>query len=332
VGSTFRLQALGLCIALTACGTAAPPGLTQAPGEPPLSGTSWVVEDIDGGGVIEAVAATLVFESEERIVGSTGCNRYFAPIRRSGTALRIGAIGSTRRACPVPAMGQERSFLTALAAVTTLRHESRTLWLVDESSRARVRLMRVTERAEVAQAFECGGGPAFVLVSVLGGDAALELSRDTLRLTRQPTASGARFSDGKVTVWNKEREAVLEVGGQTYRCTENRAGSVRADARLRGVDFRAAGSEPSWVLEVLRDRILFVEGQGAERVTVPRPAAHVDVGTGETVYAAETEGHRLQVVIRERECVDATSGDRSEASVAIELDGRTYRGCGYALP
>ena len=333
MNSRFRLSALALGIALSACHSAVPVDSTRAPGEaPPLAGTSWVAEEIDGIGVVEGVQSTLVFESEERIVGSTGCNQYFAPIRRAGATLRIGTMGSTRRACPPPLMNQERLFLAALAAVTTFRQEGRALWLIDESGRARVRLARVGERAEAARAFECADGPGFVLVPVLGGDAALELSRDVLRLTREATASGARYSDGRVSVWNKGGEAVLEFGGLTYRCAESRAGSIRADARLRGVDFRATGNEPGWVLEVLGDRIVFVGSDGAERVTVPRPAAQVDFANGETVYVAATDAHRVRVLIRERECVDSMSGDRSEASVSVEIDDRAYRGCGYALP
>ena len=329
----LRFFALPLCVALSACQTAAPAGAARSLAGVPvsLSGTSWVAEDIDGGGVLEAVQSTLSFESEERIVGSAGCNNYFAPIQLSGTTLRSGAIGSTRRACPSPAMSQERLFLRALAAVTAFRQEDRTLLLFDATDRVRVRLTRAVERAETARAFDCAEGPTFVLVPVLGGDVALELDRDILRLTRQPTGSGARYSDGKVTVWNKGREASLDVGGLTYRCTESRVRSVRADARLRGVDFRATGNEPGWALEMLQDRIVFLD-QGGAHLTVPRPAPQVDPESGEMVYAAETEGHRLRVLIRERECVDSMSGERAESSVAIEIDGRAYRGCGYALP
>ena len=326
-----RFSALALCVALSACQTAAPAGTARSPADVPLSGTSWIAEDIDGGGVLEAVQSTLTFESDERIVGLAGCNSYFAPIQLSGTTLRSGAIGSTRRACPPPEMSQERLFLGALAAVTAFRREDRTLLLVDATDRVRVRLTRAVERAEMVRAFDCAEGPVFVLVPVLGGDVALELDRDVLRLTRQPTGSGARYSDGKVTVWNKGREASLDVGGLTYRCTESRAGSIRADARLRGVDFRATGNEPGWALEVLQDRIVFLD-QGGARLTVPRPAPQVDPESGETVYAAEIDGHRLRVLIRERECVDSMSGERAESSVAVEMDGRAYRGCGYALP
>jgi heat shock protein HslJ/uncharacterized membrane protein len=331
VNPMVRFFALALCVALSACQTAAPAGAARSPADVPLSGTSWIAEDIDGGGVLEAVQSTLTFESDERIVGLAGCNSYFAPIQLSGTTLRSGAIGSTRRACPPPEMSQERLFLGALAAVTAFRREDRTLLLVDATDRVRVRLTRAVERAEMVRAFDCAEGPVFVLVPVLGGDVALELDRDVLRLTRQPTGSGARYSDGKVTVWNKGREASLDVGGLTYRCTESRAGSIRADARLRGVDFRATGNEPGWALEVLEDRIVFLD-QGGARLTVPRPAPQVDPESGETVYAAETDGHRLRVLIREGECVDAMSGERAESSVAVEMDGRAYRGCGYALP
>jgi heat shock protein HslJ/uncharacterized membrane protein/membrane-bound inhibitor of C-type lysozyme len=333
VNSKLRLSALTFCIALSACHSAGPADSARASGEAPtLAGTSWVTEDIDGIGVLEGVQSTIVFESEERIVGSTGCNQYFAPFRRSGATLRIGTMGSTRRACPPPVMNQEGLFLAALAAAATFRHEGRVLWLIDESGRARVRLTRVGERAEVARAFECSDGPGFVLVPVLGGDAALELSRDVLRLTPAPAASGARYSDGRVSVWNKGGEALLELGGFTYRCTESRAGSIRADARLRGVDFRATGNEPGWVLEVLRDRIVFMGSNGTERVTVPRLPPQIDFVSGETLYLAETDVHRVRILIRERECVDSMSGDRSEASVSVEIDERAYRGCGYTLP
>ena len=332
VSPMSRLFAALFCVALSACQTASPSGAARGPADAPasLSGTSWVAEDIDGGGVLESAQSTLSFESEERIVGSTGCNNYFAPIQLSGTTLRSGAIGSTRRACPPPVMSQERVFLGALAAVTGFRQDDRTLFLVDATDRVRLRLTRI-ERAETAHAFDCAEGPAFVLVPVLGGDAALELDRDVRRLTRQVTASGARYSDGKVTVWNQGREALLELGGSRYQCTESRPRSIRADARLRGVDFRATGNEPGWSLEMLQDRIVFLD-QGGARVTTPRPSPQVDPASGETVYAAATEAHRIRVLIRESECVDSMNGERSESSVAVEIDGRAYRGCGYALP
>jgi len=105
--------------------------------------------------------------------------------------------------------------------------------------------------------------------------------------------------------------------------------AVVRNARSGGVEFRASGNEPGWTLEILADRLVFVGNYGAERATTPRPAPHLE--SGETVYAAVTEAHRLTVRIRPTPCADSMSGERYDANVEVELDGRRYRGCGGAL-
>ena len=235
-------------------------------------------EDIEGRGVLDQVQSTLMFESAERVVGSTGCNRYFAPLQVSDTTLRVGMGGSTRRACPPAVMDQESRFLAALEATRAYRRDGGTLWLLDESGRALVRLTRMdtaAERQEPAEppptaggpqagplasyAFDCSGGPGFVITQVDSEAINLALPDGVRRLTRERTASGAQYSDGQITVWNKGQEAALEISGHTYTCVENRARSIREDARARGVEFRGTGNEPGWVLEVLPDRIAFIK-------------------------------------------------------------------------
>ena len=105
-----------------------------------LVGSAWIAEEIEGRRVLDHVQSTLTFESAERIVGSTGCNRYFAPLQVSGMALRIGMGGSTRRACPPEVVDQESRFLAALDAVRTYRRDGSTLLLSDDSGQVRVRL------------------------------------------------------------------------------------------------------------------------------------------------------------------------------------------------
>jgi putative lipoprotein len=112
-----------------------------------LVGTAWIAEEIESRRVLEQVQSTLTFESAERIVGSTGCNRYFAPLQVSGTALRIGMGGSTRRACPPEVMDQESRFLAALDAIRTYRRDGSTLLLSDEGGQVRLRLKQTDAAA-----------------------------------------------------------------------------------------------------------------------------------------------------------------------------------------
>lgn len=88
-----------------------------------LVGTSWRAEDIGGRGVAEMVESTLTFETDSRIAGSTGCNRYFASIHISGASLRIDQTGSTRMACKPAAMEQETRFLAALQGAREFRFD-----------------------------------------------------------------------------------------------------------------------------------------------------------------------------------------------------------------
>jgi heat shock protein HslJ len=52
--------------------------------------------------------------SGDRISGSGGCNNFFGSYQTTGNTLSIGALGSTRKACPEPIMNQEAKYLSAL--------------------------------------------------------------------------------------------------------------------------------------------------------------------------------------------------------------------------
>ena len=105
-----------------------------------------------------------------------------------------------------------------------------------------------------------------------------------------------------------------------------------AEARARGVSFRAVGNEPGWMLEIVDgERVTMLADYGERRVTTPAPPPSRDPLTGDRVYAIRTEAHRLDVRIAAHRCKDGMSGHAFPASVTATLDGRTYRGCGRAL-
>ncbi|MGP1358543.1 META domain-containing protein [Roseicyclus sp.] len=86
-----------------------------------IAGREWVVEDIDGQGIIDASRVTLLFGREGRVAGSGGCNRWFSGYELTGEGLSFGQAGSTMMACPEALMTQERRFFEALSRV--IRHD-----------------------------------------------------------------------------------------------------------------------------------------------------------------------------------------------------------------
>jgi heat shock protein HslJ len=73
-----------------------------------LTGTEWLLEDLGGAGVMDNIQTTLTFPEAGKIAGNGSCNRFFGPAEISGSAIKLGPLGSTRMACPEAVMNQER--------------------------------------------------------------------------------------------------------------------------------------------------------------------------------------------------------------------------------
>lgn len=174
--------------------------------------------------------------------------------------------------------------------------------------------------------FDCEG--AIVSVVFLRDRAVLALPERDLALEQAVSASGARYAGDGAVFWNKGDEATLELDGTTRSCRE--LPNPWQQARERGIDFRAVGQEPGWLLEIDRDGAMRLLYDYAEReATVPTPAP-VASG-GRATYTADTGEHALTVVVEERRCQDVMSGEPFPRSVTVTIDGRELRGCGRAL-
>lgn len=84
----------------------------------PLTGAEWVVEDINGAGVIDDARASLSFGEDGSLGGSGTCNRYGASYKVSGDQMTISNPAATLRACAPALMDQERKFFDTLAKVS----------------------------------------------------------------------------------------------------------------------------------------------------------------------------------------------------------------------
>jgi heat shock protein HslJ len=82
-----------------------------------LEGVEWVLSRIRFDEALSAGQELTLRIDGERISGRSACNRYFAGITESADMagdISIGPIGSTRMACPEPAMALERRYFAAL--------------------------------------------------------------------------------------------------------------------------------------------------------------------------------------------------------------------------
>ncbi len=101
-----------------------------------LLGSSWLAEDIQGGGVLDRLRTTLSFVGEGSVSGTGGCNRYSGPVEITGPSIRFGALAATMMACSPAVMQQEQRFFDALAAARRWqRTPERKLVLLDAADK-----------------------------------------------------------------------------------------------------------------------------------------------------------------------------------------------------
>ena len=179
-------------------------------------------------------------------------------------------------------------------------------------------------------AYECDQLLALVVVNA--NTAMIHVNGTDLQLQQAPAASGARYTNERAEFWSKGDEATITLDGETFTNCRNKPEQLPwAEAKARGIDFRATGNEPGWLLELDADlQIEFVGDYGNYRVITPVPVPDLD-SAQRSSYHAVTESHDLLLTIETKPCQDSMSGMQFSQEVRILLDGRAYNGCGKSL-
>jgi putative lipoprotein len=102
-------------------------------------------------------------------------------------------------------------------------------------------------------------------------------------------------------------------------------------ARTAGVDFRAIGQEPGWLLDIYqreRIRLLWDYGDSLADFPLSEPTSPRE---GATRYDTQAAGRTLSITITRFPCQDAMSGEAYPATVELVIDGRTLNGCGRSV-
>lgn len=82
-----------------------------------LQGAEWVVEDIDGAGIIDRSRGTLQFFPDGSVSGRAFCNTWRGSYALTGESLTFSQLATTRMACAPALMELEARFSEILVAV-----------------------------------------------------------------------------------------------------------------------------------------------------------------------------------------------------------------------
>ena len=97
-----------------------------------LTGVHWRAVSVGDQEVAEDSGVFIQFEVDGSVKGNSGCNSFFGSLEKSDSGIGMGQLGSTRKACPGPAMSLEATFLEAITQTKNIRSGGDSMRLLDE--------------------------------------------------------------------------------------------------------------------------------------------------------------------------------------------------------
>ncbi len=104
-----------------------------------LSASAWRPSHIGEMKLDEDSDLYVQFETDGKLGGYAGCNRFFGSYQLSGNTIRIDPLGVTRMACPAQVMSFEISFIEALQSATTVARADTRIALRNDEGQATAR-------------------------------------------------------------------------------------------------------------------------------------------------------------------------------------------------
>ncbi|WP_428354043.1 hypothetical protein [Methyloprofundus sp.] len=181
--------------------------------------------------------------------------------------------------------------------------------------------------------FECSDKFTFT-ASIGDNQARILYPEQSITLAHAFTLFGQKFNAKQTTLWLEKGIAKLEISSVIHEnCHNNKAKATWEDAKLNGVDFRAVGTQSSWILEIVKGKnIIFADFFGKINkylFSISEPV--IDEASRSTVYKTSNDEHTLLVKILGTSCQDIISGETFEFTVTVKLDGKLFKGCGRSL-
>jgi heat shock protein HslJ len=184
------------------------PVTAPAPPPPKLAGSSWYwLGTLTPAGLVAPAdpgAFNVEFLDGGQLAAQLDCNSGGATWTQSGTALTIGPVRSTRKACPLASEADRFGRQLALVRAAKLGNGLLELSLGDAGS-----MVMARDPDWRLRSFDCPNGVAPLLVAFGRDQAVLRWRGEAWQMKQQTTASGVRYGAGNAILFSKGNEASL---------------------------------------------------------------------------------------------------------------------------
>ncbi|WP_458524477.1 COG3650 family protein [Onishia taeanensis] len=186
--------------------------------------------------------------------------------------------------------------------------------------------------AERFAAWRCMPAQDLVTASSTG-ELRLWSAYDAYRLTPAVVASGSRYVKDDLSFREKGGEAMVESARGRLECKQDQTRTALTRAQRPGVMFHGRGNEPGWTVRLAHDapQLSMMLDYGEREIEAPYRVTSLDNERGRVTLASGRADTPFHLALEARACFDSMSGEPFPVRVTLEVDGRTYRGCGQGI-
>lgn len=186
--------------------------------------------------------------------------------------------------------------------------------------------------AERFAAWRCMPAQDLVTASSTG-ELRLWSAYDAYRLTPAVVASGSRYVKDDLSFREKGGEALVESDRGRLECQRDQTRTALTRAQRPGVMFHGRGNEPGWTVRLAHDapRLSMMLDYGEREIEAPYRVTSLDNERGRVTLASGRADTPFNLELEARACFDSMSGEPFPVRVTLEVEGKTYRGCGQGI-
>lgn len=138
---------------------------------------------------------------------------------------------------------------------------------------------------------------------------------------------------GACTQMNSDSEKTITKGEDTVANMDVSVSKLDVVEELAAIDapaehkllFRASGIEPGWFAEFYENKLRLVVNYGQDSVILNTEFKGIDDSKG---FQFAEKSKNLTITFENKSCVNEGSGDKEDRKVTVELNKKTYKGCG----
>ncbi|MGM0509447.1 MAG: MliC family protein [Fusobacteriota bacterium] len=166
----------------------------------------------------------------------------------------------------------------------------------------------------------------YILLKDMGDEGQVIFPNHESILTRERTASGVKYSNDGISVWNKGEELLIELGGFEFKAHLIEVNDYINEQKYI---FKALGQEPGWQMKIKEEEIQLFMDYGNIELNIYPHQISMEILNENIIYNITTALFDFQINIIKSIHTDIMSGQKYPYSVKITSKNKCLIGGGY---